>query len=51
MNNTGDKEGLIEVVCTWNKKFFLSAKAEEKSEAEQNAARGILNKVEIGYLF
>ena len=44
MNNTGGKEGLIEVFCTWNK-FFLSARAEEKSEAEQNAARASLNKV------
>ena len=46
MNNTGGKEGLIEVFCTWNK-FFLSARAEEKSEAEQNAARATLNKVEL----
>ena len=44
VNNTGGKEGLIEVFCTWNK-FFLSARAEEKSEAEQNAARATLNKV------
>ena len=44
MNNTGGKEGLIEVFCTWNK-FFLSARAEEKGEAEQNAARATLNKV------
>ena len=35
---------MIEVFCTWNK-FFLSARAEEKSEAEQNAARATLNKV------
>ena len=46
MNNTGGKEGLIEVFCTWNK-FFLSARAEEKSDAEQNAARATLNKVDI----
>ena len=50
MNNTGGKEGLIEVFCTWNK-FFLSARAEEKSEAEQNAARATLNKVEIKHQF
>ena len=37
---------MIEVFCTWNK-FFLSARAEEKSEAEQNAARATLNKVEL----
>ena len=46
VNNTGGKEGLIEVFCTWNK-FFLSARAEEKSDAEQNAARATLNKVRI----
>ena len=50
MNNTGGKEGLIEVFCTWNK-FFLSARAEEKSEAEQNAARATLNKVKIKHQF
>ena len=48
MNNTGGKEGSIEVFCTWNK-FFLSARAEEKSEAEQNAARATLNKVKISF--
>ena len=37
---------MIEVVCTWNN-FYLSARAEEKSEAEQIAARATLNKVEL----
>ena len=44
MNNPGKNDVLVEVFCTWNK-FFLSARAEDKSVAEQNAAKATLNKV------
>ena len=44
VNNPGKNDVLVEVFCTWNK-FFLSARAEDKSVAEQNAAKATLNKV------